>query len=102
MDNKYIKIIICIFSWLCTKIILVIKMNVEFKDDYIKVGLKISYYRKLKSLTQEQLAEKLGCAVSFIGQIEAPNVYKGISLDTVFRIAKVLEIPPYKLLYFDN
>ena len=78
------------------------KMNAEFKEDYIKIGLKISYYRKLKSLTQEQLAEKLGCAVSFVGQIEAPNVYKGISLDTVFRIAKALDIPAYKLFYFDN
>ena len=77
-------------------------MNAEFKEDYIKIGLKISYYRKLKSLTQEQLAEKLGCAVSFVGQIEAPNVYKGISLDTVFRIAKALDIPAYKLFYFDN
>lgn len=74
----------------------------EFKEDYIKIGLKISYYRKLKSLTQEQLAELLGCGVSFIGQIEAPNIYKAISLDTLFRIAKALESPAYKLLYFDN
>ena len=44
-------------------------MKAEFRDDYIKIGLKISYYRKLKSLTQEQLAEKLNCGVSFIGQI---------------------------------
>ena len=77
-------------------------MNTEFKDDYIKIGLKIAYYRKLKSLTQEQLAEILGCGVSFIGQIEAPNIYKAISLDTLFRISKALEIPAYKLLYFEN
>lgn len=77
-------------------------MNMEFKDDYIKIGLKVSYYRKLNSLTQEQLAEKLNCAVSFVGQIEAPNIYKAISLDTLFKIAKVLEVPAYKLLYFDN
>lgn len=77
-------------------------MDIEFKDDYTKIGLKISYYRKIKSLTQEQLAEKLGCGVSFIGQIEAPNIYKAISLDTLFRIAKALDIPAYKLLYFEN
>ncbi|MBQ4557652.1 MAG: helix-turn-helix transcriptional regulator [Clostridia bacterium] len=77
-------------------------MNIEFKDYYIKIGLKISYYRKLKSLTQEQLAEILGCGVSFIGQIEAPNIYKAISLDTLFKIAKALEIPPCKLLSFDD
>ena len=77
-------------------------MKSEFKEEYIKIGLKISYYRKLKSLTQEQLAERLGCGVSFIGQIEAPNIYKGISLDTLFRIAKALEIPAYKLLVLDE
>ncbi|MBE7013016.1 MAG: helix-turn-helix transcriptional regulator [Ruminococcaceae bacterium] len=77
-------------------------MKAEFKNNYIKIGLKISYYRKLKSLTQEQLAEILGCGVSFIGQIEAPNIYKAISLDTLFRIAKALEIPPHKLLYFEE
>ena len=77
-------------------------MNAEFKEDYIKIGLKISYYRKLKSLTQEELAEILNCAVSFIGQIEAPNIYKSISLDTLFKIAKALDVPAYKLLYFDN
>ena len=77
-------------------------MKAEFRDDYIKIGLKISYYRKLRSLTQAQLAEILGCEVSFIGQIEVPNVYKAISLDTLFRIAKALDIPAYKLLYFEN
>ena len=77
-------------------------MNIEFKDSYIKIGLKISYYRKLKSLTQEQLAEILDCGVSFIGQIEAPNIYKAISLDTLFKIARALDIPAYKLLYFED
>lgn len=77
-------------------------MKAEFRDDYIKIGLKISYYRKLRSLTQAQLAEILGCEVSFIGQIEAPNVYKAMSLYTLFRIAKALDIPAYKLLYFEN
>lgn len=77
-------------------------MNYKFVNNYIQIGLKVSYYRKLKSYTQEQLAEKLNCSVSFIGQIEAPNIYKAISLDTLFKIAEALEIPPYKLLYFEN
>lgn len=77
-------------------------MRTEFLNDYIKTGLKIAYYRKLKMLTQAELAEKLGCEVSFIGQIEAPNIYKSISLETLFRIAKALEIPAYKLIKFDE
>lgn len=77
-------------------------MKSEFRENYIKIGLKISYYTKLKSLTQEQLAEILGCGVSFIGQIEAPNIYKAISLDTLFKIANALEVAPHKLLNFDD
>ena len=77
-------------------------MRTEYKEYFIMVGLKISYYRKLKSLTQEQLAEKLNCDVSFIGQIEAPNIYKAISLETLFRIADALDVPPYKFLKFED
>ena len=77
-------------------------MKEEFRDYYIKIGLKVSYYRKLRSMTQEQFAERLGCDTSFIGQIEAPNIYKPISLDTLFRIAKELNIPPYKFLNFED
>ncbi len=77
-------------------------MRAEFKNNYIMIGLKVAYYRKLKSMTQEQLANKLNCDVSFIGQIEAPNIYKAISLDTLFRIADALDVPPYKFIKFDD
>ena len=66
------------------------------------IGKNIADLRKSNGMTQEQLAEILGCGVSFIGQIEAPNIYKAISLDTLFKISKALEIPPYKLLYFED
>ena len=32
----------------------------EFKSLYKKLGLNIAYYRKLRGLTQEALAEKIG------------------------------------------
>lgn len=73
----------------------------EFAQNYKMIGLKVSYYRKLTGLTQEKLAEKLGVDTSFIGQIEAPNIMKSISLDTLFRIAKALDVPPRKFLEFD-
>ena len=76
-------------------------MEREFAKYYINIGLKVSYYRKLSGLTQEQLAEKMTVDTSFIGQIEAPNIVKSISLDTLFRISKTLNIPPYKFLQFD-
>ena len=76
-------------------------MLTKYKNDYIKIGLKVSYYRKLRSLTQEQLAEIMHCDVTFIGQIGAPNMYKAISMDTLFRLATALDIPAYRLLYFE-
>lgn len=72
----------------------------EFELEYKQIGLKIAYYRKLQGYTQEQLAEKLGVATSYIGQIEAVGMYKPISLTTLLRIAGALEIPAYKFLEF--
>ena len=77
-------------------------MDMEYEQYHKQVGLKVAYYRKLRGLTQEQLAEKMECDTSFIGQIEAPNISKGISLDTLFKIAKALNVKPYRFLYFDD
>lgn len=77
-------------------------MKFEHSDEYIQLGLKISYYRKLKGFTQDQLAEKIDKNLSFLGQVEAPNIIKAISLDTLFDIAKVLEVSPYKFIKFDD
>lgn len=77
-------------------------MKFDNRDNYIKLGLKISYYRKLKGLTQEQLAERLDMSTAFIGKIEAPNIVKAVSLDTLFEIARILDIPAYKLLFFEE
>jgi transcriptional regulator with XRE-family HTH domain len=73
-----------------------------YENEYMQLGLKIAYYRKLRGLTQEQLAEKIDRAAAFIGHVEAPNVNKAISLDTLFEIAKVLNVPAYKFLMFDE
>ena len=75
-------------------------MKYEFEQEYKQIGLKISYYRKLKGLTQEKLADKLGVATSYIGQIEAAGMYKPISLTTLLRIAQALETPAYKFMEF--
>ena len=71
-------------------------------NKYRQIGLKIAYYRKLNSITQEELAEAVGLSAAYIGHIEAPNIKKAISLDTLFDIAKALNIPPHKFLIFDE
>ena len=73
-----------------------------YQSEYLQLGLKIAYYRKLRGLTQEQLAERIDRTSAFIGHVEAPNISKAISLDTLFDIAYVLDIPPHKFLMFDE
>lgn len=72
------------------------------KSKYMQLGLKIAYYRKLRGLTQEQLAEKINRTPAFIGHVEAPNIDKAVSLDTLFDIANVLDIDPYKFFIFES
>jgi len=77
-------------------------MKPVYEDEYRQVGLKIAYYRKLRGLTQEQLAEKIRRTPAFIGHVEAPNINKAVSLDTLFDIAIVLDVPAYKFLLFEE
>ena len=69
-------------------------------ERYRDLGCAISYYRKRKGLTQEQLAESIGVSRQHMGAIEAPNMVRAVSLDVLFNIAQVLEIEPYLLLKF--
>ena len=73
-------------------------MRTEYSQKYITLGLKIAYYRKKAGYTQEAFAEKIGKSLNFLGQIEGPGTVRGISLETLFKIADVLGIPPSKLL----
>lgn len=77
-------------------------MKPIYEPEYLQLGLKISYYRKLRGLTQEELAERIGKAPAFIGYVEAPNISKAVSLDTLFDIAAELDVPAYKFLKFED
>ena len=77
-------------------------MKQIYADEYRQIGLKIAYYRKLRGLTQEELAEQVGLTPAFIGNLEAPNISKALSLDTLFDIAAALEVSPHKFLTFEN
>ena len=77
-------------------------MKIKHHDKYKQLGLKISYYRKLKGFTQEALAERIDKDISFLGAVEAPNINRAVSLDTLFDIAEVLEVSPHKFLQTDD
>lgn len=73
-------------------------MKEQYKTYYRKLGLNIAYYRRLNDLTQEQLAELMDVSQTHISKMEVASV--GISLDKLFQLAEVLNIPPHQLLKF--
>jgi len=75
--------------------------NYGYRNLLLCIGLKISYYRKFRGYTQEELAERAGVSTTFIGMVEAPNLYKAPSLKTLYAIASALDVPVYKLLQTD-
>ena len=70
--------------------------------EFTELGMAIAYYRKYRGLSQEQLAERIGISRNHLSSIEAPNVNRGVSMDAVFSIAKVLEIDAYLLIKFST
>lgn len=65
------------------------------KNRYINLGLNIAFYRKLRGLTQEKLAEKIDISRTHMSRIETADC--AVSLDVVFNIADALEVEPSKL-----
>ena len=76
-------------------------MKTEYAERYKMLGLKIAYFRKRAGYTQAEFAWKKGRSTNFLAQVEDPESIRGISLETLFKVADVLQIPPAKLLEDD-
>ena len=72
-------------------------MQTEYQEQYIKFGLKVQYYRKLKGMTQEAFADEIGKSWSFVAKVESPTRAFGVSMETLFKISEVLQVPVSKL-----
>lgn len=65
-----------------------------------KLGQRIATLRKARKLTQEQLAEALGCSVEFISLVE-----RGVNAPSVAgleKFAKVLKVEVKELFTFEE
>lgn len=65
-----------------------------------KLGQRIAALRKARKLTQEQLAESIGCSVEFISLVE-----RGVNAPSVAgleKFAKVLKVEVKELFTFDG
>ena len=79
-------------------------MRAKYREHFIKIGLKVSYYRKLKCMTQEELAEALyvsrtaiskwesGRGVPSIDSLKAISKYFSVSIDSLLSGEELLEI----------
>ena len=66
----------------------------ELKEFYLKIGQKIKQIRKLKNLTQMELAHKIGhSSVALVAKAEILSYDKHFNLEHLYRISKVLDIP---------
>lgn len=75
-------------------------MENNFEKSLRLLGLTIAYQRKLKGLSQIDLAEKANISRTHISNIEAPNGKTSVSLRTLIAIADALDISLYELFKF--
>lgn len=65
--------------------------------DYFQIGQRIKKFRKIKNMSQEQLAEKIDISTTHMSHIEAGTTK--LSLQVLTDIAQTLEITTDDLLF---
>lgn len=53
-------------------------------------------FREQRNLLQRDLAEKFHCPQSYVSDLECGKTSP--TLTTIYRLAKILDVPPYKFL----
>ena len=77
-------------------------MNVQDKKKMIQrqIGAKVAYYRSLRNMTQNELAEKINMSQSSIGRIERGKYNSGVPISTLLDIADGLNVKLSTLVTF--
>ena len=74
------------------------EVDFKYRDRFIQIGLMIGFFRRMRGMSQEQLAEKANISRTHLSVIEAPNMAYAFSLEVLFDIADALEVEPSDLL----
>lgn len=56
------------------------------------IGLRIAYFRKLRNMTQVDLADKVHINKNYLSHIESGSANKVLSLPLLIRISKALDV----------
>ena len=76
-----------------------LKNDAEFineENDYTKelqcIGLRIAYFRRVRNMTQAELASRVGINKNYLSHIECGRTNKAISLPLLIHISKILNV----------
>lgn len=72
------------------------------RQEYLTLVRNIKFYRKRKNISQEKLAELADLSSSYIKQIESARDFKNLTLYSLFKISKALDIDIIKLFEKNN
>ena len=68
------------------------------RDRFFQIGIAISTLRRVRGMSQEELAAKANISRTMLGNIEAPNLPRNFSMVAFFSIADALDVDPADLL----
>ena len=77
-------------------------MSVQREIIFRQIGAKVAYYRTLRGISQEKLAERMNLHKSVLSRIERGKYHNDISLSTILDIAEKLQIDPALFLTFND
>ena len=67
-------------------------MGEDFQAEMKCIGMRIANFRKLRNMTQAELADKLNINKNYLSQIETGSRNKTISLPMLIRISRALDV----------
>ena len=67
-------------------------MKEDFQAEMRCIGMRIAGFRKLRNMTQAELADKLNINKNYLSQIENASTNKTISLPMLIRISRALDV----------
>ncbi len=85
---------------MCNILYTVIYMKDLHYEAYRNLGVSVSYFRKLRGMTQQQVADAMNVSYETISRIENANT--GISLDMLFDLSKAIQTPLGELFKHAN
>ena len=71
-------------------------------EEIRRIGLRIGYFRRVRNITQAELAERLHINKNYLSHIESGSANKVISLPLLINLSKALDIELSVLVDFDD